>query len=155
MIAVIVGGSLLASRGHNRPAAGDQAAMATRAAQVMPFDLSATTHTFTKTDVGGIELVLANDPSDSRNVELIRSHLQDEAAAFRRGNYSDPARIHGMDMPGLDELEAGASRVDVRYDPVIGGARITYSSSDAVLVAALHAWFDRQDVDHAMPDMGG
>lgn len=129
--------------------------MDARAAQVMPFDLNATRHTFTKSDQGGVEEVVVIDQGDARNTELIRSHLQSESVEFRKGNYSDPAKIHGMDMPGLQELEAGASRVDVRYAEVPGGARITYASSDPVLIAALHAWFDRQTLDHAMPGMGG
>ncbi len=135
--------------------AGDQAAMDGRAAQVMPFDLNATRHTFTKTDQGGVEQVVAIDPADTRNIELIRSHLQYEAAEFTKGNFSDPAKIHGMDMPGLQELEAGAARVDVRYESLPGGGRIAYASNDPVLVDALHAWFDRQTSDHGMPGMGG
>jgi hypothetical protein len=154
VLGIFAAGYGLASQRHDRQA-NDQAAMRGRAAQVMPFDLSATTHTFTKTDRGGVQQVLANDPADGRNIGLIRSHLQQEAAAFRTGDYSDPARIHGMDMPGVKELQAGASRVEVRYQPLPAGARITYSSSDPVLVAALHAWFDRQTSDHAMPGMGG
>lgn len=130
-------------------------AMANRAAQVMPFDLEATTHTFTKDAAGGIETVVAKDPSDTRNIDLVRSHLALEADAFRKGNFSDPARIHGMDMPGVKDLEVGASRVDVVYETLPGGGRITYSSTDPVLVSALHAWFDRQTTDHAMPGMGG
>jgi hypothetical protein len=129
--------------------------MNARAAEVMPFDLDATLHTFTKTDQGGVEQVVVIDPADTRNLELIRSHLRSEAVEFRKGNYSDPARIHGMDMPGLQELEAGASRVDVRYEQVPGGARITYASDEPPLIDALHDWFDRQASDHSMPGMGG
>jgi hypothetical protein len=129
--------------------------MSDRASQVMPFDLAATTHTFTKSDTGGVETVTALDPSDHRNIDLIRGHLQYEAGQFHNGNYSDPAKIHGMEMPGLKELEAGASRVDVRYHDVPAGAEITYSSTEPALVDALHAWFDRQSNDHAMPGMGG
>ncbi len=77
---------------------------------------------FARTDDGGIESVLAKDPGDLRNIGLIRSHLQTEAVSFRKGDYSDPARIHGMDMPGVTELEAGASRVAVRYEPLPNGA---------------------------------
>jgi hypothetical protein len=129
--------------------------MTDRAAQVMPFDLTRTTHTFTKTDTGGVETVVVNDPSDERNLALIRSHLAQESAMFHTGNYSDPAKIHGMDMPGLKELEAGAARVDVAYADVANGAQITYSSTEPALVAALHSWFDRQISDHGMPGMGG
>jgi len=129
--------------------------MTARALQVMPFDLTRTTHTFTKTDTGGVEKVVVNDPSDTRNLGLIRSHLGKEADLFRTGNYSDPAKIHGMDMPGLKELEAGAARVNVAYADLPNGAQITYSSTEPGLVAAIHSWFDRQVADHGMPGMGG
>ena len=129
--------------------------MTERAANVMPFDLDTTTHTFTKTERGGVQTVVANDNSDTHNIDLIRSHLAEEAGAFQRGDYSDPARIHGMNMPGVEELEADATRVDLSYEDIEAGGRVTYSTSDPELVEALHAWFDRQNTDHAMPGMGG
>lgn len=133
----------------------DDAAMRNTAAQVMPFDLSRTEHSFTKTAAGGVQVVEVKDPADTENIELIHTHLQDEAVAFRKGNFSDPAKIHGMDMPGLRELEAGASRVQVVYEPTARGGRIVYSSDEPVLVTAIHQWFDRQTMDHSQPGMGG
>jgi hypothetical protein len=118
--------------------------------QVMPFDQAKTTHVFQKTDSGGIESVVVKDPGDQEQIALIRAHLAAEADKFRQGNYEDPARIHGMDMPGLKELEAGYRRVDVRYEDLPDGGRITYRTSDPTLVAALHAWFDRQLMDHGV-----
>jgi hypothetical protein len=131
------------------------AAMANRAQQVMPFDLSRTTHTFAKTLTGGVETVVVKDPADARNRKLIRSHLQTEAANFRRGDYSDPGKIHGMNMPGVSTLEQGAARVTVEYADLPDGARVTYSSTESNLVTAIHDWFDRQVSDHSMPGMGG
>jgi hypothetical protein len=130
-------------------------AMATRAQQVMPFELDHVTHTFTKTTDGGVERVVVKDSGDTRNLALIRSHLRTEADEFGRGNYSDPAKIHGMDMPGVEELERGAARVEVVFAEIPGGAQITYSSGEPALVVALHAWFDRQGSDHSAPGMGG
>lgn len=135
--------------------AGTGETMAAHAAQVMPFDLNATTHTFTKTTTGGVEQVLANSSGDQHNITLIQQHLSKEAELFTQGNYSDPANIHGTAMPGLQELQAGAARVQSHYEQLPAGAKITFSSSDAVLVAALHAWFDAQSMDHSMPGMGG
>jgi hypothetical protein len=149
------GGAGYALAAPHHSASTQEHATADRAAHVMPFDLNATTHTFTKNDTGGIEQVLANDPNDQRNITLIREHLQKEAGQFANGDYSDPATIHGTTMPGLQELQAGTDRLQVSYQPVPSGARITSSSSDPVLIAALHAWFDAQTSDHAMPGMGG
>jgi hypothetical protein len=139
---------------HNHTAGADERAMAARAAGVMPFDLNATTHTFTKNATGGVEQVVAKDSGDQRNITLIRQHLRKEAEQFAKGDYGDPATIHGTAMPGLQELRAGADRVKIHYEQAPSGARITYSSSDPVLVAALHAWFDAQSSDHAMPGIG-
>jgi hypothetical protein len=61
-----------------------RAEVAERGAQVMPFDLDATTHTFTDTDDGGIQTVTADDPGDGDQIELIRAHLRDERAKFAR-----------------------------------------------------------------------
>jgi hypothetical protein len=153
-VAVASGGWHLLA-GRDGQALGGGGGMTARAAQVMPFDLNRTTHTFTKTPGGGVEKVLVKDPADARNQSLIRSHLSEEAMLFRRGDYADPAMIHGMGMPGLKELEAGATQVSVVFADVVGGAQITYSSTDSALASALHAWFDGQVADHSMPGMGG
>lgn len=114
----------------------------------MPFDLDATTHRFTETSDGGVQAVAADDPTDEVEVRLIRSHLLEERDRFGRGDFDDPARIHGMDMPGIAELSAGYRRISVTYSEVLGGAELRYTTSDAALVDAIHAWFDRQVLDH-------
>ncbi|HVJ98248.1 MAG TPA: aspartate carbamoyltransferase, partial [Acidimicrobiia bacterium] len=111
-------------------ASGTDDAMAARAQAVMPFDLARTDHTFTPTAYGGIQTVVVNDPSNTQDRDLIRTHLRAEAENFRRGDYDDPARIHGMDMPGVDELARGADQIDVAFAEVTGGARITYRATD-------------------------
>ncbi|MEU8378069.1 hypothetical protein [Streptosporangium sp. NPDC048865] len=125
-----------------------QAEIAARSRQVMPFDLERTTHRFTGTGTGGVQTVTAKEPADTRQVTLIREHLKEEAARFGQGDFGDPASIHGGRMPGLRELAAGHDRIDVRYTQVSAGARITYTTSDASLIKALHAWFDAQVSDH-------
>lgn len=125
-----------------------QAEVAERGAEVMPFDLDATTHRFTKTSGGGLQTVTADDPSDETQVRLVREHLRDERDKFARGDFDDPARIHGMDMPGVAELSVGYQRVDVTYAQVPAGAELRYTTDEADLVDAIHAWFDRQVADH-------
>jgi hypothetical protein len=125
-----------------------QAEVAEHGAQVMPFDLNATMHTFTKTGDGGVQSVTANDPGDTAQVELIRRHLRAEQASFSIGNFTDPARIHGMDMPGVSVLAAGYRSITVTYEDASAGARLVYVTSDPTLVDALHEWFDRQLMDH-------
>ncbi|MFG2250987.1 hypothetical protein, partial [Spirillospora sp. NPDC048823] len=115
---------------------------------VMPFDLERTTHRFTKSSNGGVQTVVADDPGDQEQIRLIREHLTKEFAAFQRGDFADPASIHGAEMPGLSTLAQGYKRIQMSFETVQNGARILFTTDDAGLVDALHAWFDAQVSDH-------
>ena len=119
-----------------------------RGAAVMPFDLEATTHIFAPTDDGGVQTVVADDPSDQEQIALVRSHLREEVAAFSSGDFGDPAAIHGHEMPGLSVLEARSDRLTITYEDKPDGGEVTYRSSDPVVVQALHDWFAAQLMDH-------
>lgn len=123
--------------------------VALKGATVMPFDLARTTHFFDDTPGGGIETITANDTKDTRQIALIRSHLAEEAKRFRRGDFSDPAKIHGQDMPGLDALARAGDKLQVKYRKSPGGASLSYASADAAVIAGVHAWFAAQRSDHA------
>jgi hypothetical protein len=115
---------------------------------VMPFDMSKTVHIFKMTEFGGVQRVVAKDPGASDQIALIRQHLQHEAESFRRGDYSDPAMLHGTDMPGLKELQIGASNIKVSYASLLEGAEITFETTDLHLLTALHRWFGAQLSEH-------
>ena len=123
--------------------------VALKGAAVMPFDLARTTHFFDDTPGGGIETITANDKKDARQIALIRSHLAEEAKRFGRGDFSDPAKIHGQDMPGVDALARAGDKLQVKYRKLPAGASLSYASADAAVVAAVHAWFAAQRSDHA------
>jgi hypothetical protein len=122
--------------------------VARRGAEVMPFDLEATTHHFEPTGDGLVQTVVADDPGDTEQVELIRAHLAEEAERFSRGDYGDPETIHGEAMPGLRELEAAAGAVTVDHESLDDGARLTFTTDDPALVDALHRWGEAQVADH-------
>ena len=57
--------------------------------------------------------------------------------------------IHGVDMPGLADMQAAhANEMSVDYRELVDGAEITYSSHLPKIVAAIHRWFDAQLNDH-------
>lgn len=117
-------------------------------AEIMPFDLALTTHDFDDTATGGVETVTVNDVRDGRQIELVRSHLAHEATQFGRGDFSDPAKIHGEDMPGLKALAGAGAKLHVSYRALPSGGSLTYSSRDTAVIAAIHAWFAAQRSDH-------
>jgi hypothetical protein len=144
----LVAGTLVAACGGDDDGPDRQDEVATRGAEVMPFDLDTTMHHFEPVDDGLVETVTADDPGDAEQVGLIRDHLAHEAERFAEGDYGDPAAVHGHDMPGLAELASGADGIAVAYHDVAGGGRITFSSDDVALVDALHRWGEAQVADH-------
>ncbi|MBX3431226.1 MAG: hypothetical protein KF779_16690 [Hyphomonadaceae bacterium] len=122
-------------------------AVAQAGAQVMPFDLERTTHSFRDRAWGGEQIVVSDD-GDAQQVALIRAHLSAEAMRFSRGDFGGPEAIHGHDMPGLAVLRDQHAAIDVAYSEVPNGASITYRSQDSAVVGAIHEWFEAQRTDH-------
>lgn len=147
---VLVPLAVLAGLAACRPAVPTdrQTDVAERGSRVMPFDLEATTHSFEPDADGLTQTVVVDDPTDTAQLALVRKHLQDEADRFARGDFDDPAHIHGDAMPGLSDLRAGYPSIDVTYSDVPDGGRITYRTTDADLVRALHTWGEAQTSDH-------
>jgi len=124
--------------------------VAKRGAHVMPFSLEQTNHVFSKTEKGGMQQVIAKDSSNVKQIKLIREHLSKISQEFIQGDFSDPAMIHGEDMPGLEELRmAQPGRIKIVYKELPNGAEIDYSTADKKLIEAIHQWFDAQLSDHA------
>lgn len=116
--------------------------------EVMPFDVSKTVHIFKMTEQGGVERVVTRVSGDKEQAALIRQHLQHEAMRFQNGDYSDPAHLHGMDMPGLADLQKGASRIKVSYAALPNGAEIGFETADLHMLTAIHRWFGAQLSEH-------
>jgi hypothetical protein len=153
LVALIVCGLLASTVAGSPPTRQEE--VATRGAQVMPFDLEQTMHAFQPQEDGGLQIVTAKDPANSQQIALIQAHLAEEAAKFRQGDFSDPAKIHGEDMPGLAALRAGAGHIDVQYTPLPNGAQIQYTTKNPALIVALHQWFAAQLSDHGHHAVGG
>ncbi len=125
-----------------------QTQVADAGAQVMPFDLDATTHIFTNKPDGGIQDVVADNPDDDDSISEIREHLRVEVDKFQAGDFSDPESIHGSDMPGLATLQARFSEIAVELELSETGASISYVAVDPALVTAIHDGFQAQTSDH-------
>lgn len=115
---------------------------------VMPFDLDKTLHIFEKTIKGGKQDVVLRDEKDNDQLILIREHLQEEAVRFSKGDFSDTLALHGNNMPGIQELEAAASKISISYKELPTGGRIVFETSDIRLRTAIHPWFGAQLSDH-------
>lgn len=115
---------------------------------VMPFDMSKTLHIFKMTESGGVQKVIVRDAGDTKQIAFIQQHLKHEAGKFQSGDYSDPAMLHGADMPGLKDLQAGAANIKVTYASLSEGAEITFETTNLHLLTAIHRWFGAQLSEH-------
>ena len=115
---------------------------------VMPFEMAKTIHIFKMTEFGGVMRVLARDPDDADQVTLIRQHLKHENQRFKKGDYADPAKLHGADMPGLAELQANPSAIEVSYNALPDGGQISFKTNDLRMLTAIHRWFGAQLSEH-------
>lgn len=150
--------TLLSACSHMVPPAEGQrqTEVSQRSVDVMPFDLAATTHIFTKLKDGGTQRVVAKNPEDATQIKQVREHLHVLQAQFQAKDFSGPAHIHGDDMPGLAELRASSpGQLTITYRDVPGGAELAFRTKDATLIAAIHKWFDAQLADHGADAMEG
>lgn len=133
-----------------------QAEVAKRGKDIMPFSLKATTHVFSKTADGGVQRVVVKNAADTAQISSVRTHLQLIRQQFLKGDFEGPSHIHGANMPGLNELRAAKpGQITVNYRDVDGGAELEYHTSSSAMVAALHKWFDAQVADHGADAMVG
>jgi uncharacterized protein (DUF305 family) len=117
-------------------------------ASVMPFDLDQTLHHFQLLPDGGLQTVTANDPANQTQITLIQQHLTDLAQRFQQGDFSEPAALHGAAMPGLSDLAAAGSRLQVAYTALPDGAQLRFTAQDPTTLTALQRWFAAQLADH-------
>ena len=147
-IAALAAGTALVGCIGDALAQSPQAHVHDSAHKVMPFDIAKTVHVFRMTEQGGVQRVVVRDTSAREQVPFIQQHLKHEAERFQQGNYSDPAMLHGSDMPGLSELQAGASHIKVTYAALPDGAELSFSTEDRHLLTAIHRWFGAQLSEH-------
>ena len=139
---------ILLLRGTGIAGSDHQKTVHDMAHNVMPFDISKTTHIFEMTETGGIRQVVVKDPINTKQISLIMEHLRHEAARFRNGDFSDPASLHGASMPGLKELAAGSSKISIEYSDIPSGGQIVFTTHDIHLLTAVHRWFGAQLSEH-------
>lgn len=106
-------------------------------------------------DGGRIELRRA--VSDSAGVAQIRTHLRSIARAFATGDFSTPAFVHLMQVPGTDVMAARRSRITYAERDLPGGGEVRITTDDSAALAAIHRFMAYQRQEHhagGMTDSG-
>jgi hypothetical protein len=118
-----------------------------RGKRAMGVDQYTSRHLFDALPDGGrIELLRSID--DSAGVTRIRSHIRDIARAFAAGDFSTPAFVHMLSVPGTKAM--AAKRDVIVYEPrdLPRGAELRIRTKDAEALRAIHEFMRFQRGDH-------
>ncbi len=117
--------------------------------ELVPYATDQALEEFSKTVHGGVMHVVAKSANDANQIRLIQDYLRQTAEAFGNGDFSSTEKMHGADMPGLQQLKT-AKTDDIRfeYKTLPNGAQIHFSTEYPQFVQALHEWLDAQIKDH-------
>jgi hypothetical protein len=135
------------------PAGGDSsfAALQRRGAAAMGVDQYTSAHRFEPLPDGG-RIVLQREVEDSAGAATIRSHLEDIASRFGRGDFSLPGFVHAGVVPGTTTMAARRALIEYRADTLPRGGEVRIRSSDSTAIAAIHAFLAFQRLDHRTGD---
>ncbi len=150
LLVVLIG---LAAVGHVAAAQErDHHAMNARGDKVMGFDQAATSHHFFLYEDGGAIEVTVKDRADKKNLDAIRSHLPHIMQSFGKGDFSDPAFVHGEGVAGTETMQRLRDRIAYKYEDMRDGGRIRISTRHARALAAVHEFLRFQITEHKTGD---
>ena len=128
------------------------AAIKDHGAAAMGFDQDTTTHHFRMYSDGGAIDVSAHDTSDLAGIDRVRRHLQEIAAAFRRGDFGKPQATHSEVPPGVPVMQRLTHAITYTYCQTPGGGIVGISTTDAEARAAIHEFLVYQVREHKTGD---
>ncbi|MGZ5029254.1 MAG: aspartate carbamoyltransferase [Methylobacter sp.] len=135
---------------------GKHAANSADAHQTLPYAVDQALEGFAKMANGGIMQIVVKSTNDSQQIKLMQQYLRQTAEEYGKGDFSSTERFHGTDMPGLAQMKAAkAGEIKYQYKALNNGGQIVFSTEDAQLLNALHAWIDAQIKEHGSAGLSG
>jgi hypothetical protein len=131
---------------------GMESMMMHHGANAMGFSQTATTHHFLLKTDGGVIQVETNSSQDTRNRDLIRSHLAHIAQAFAAGDFSDPLAVHDQIPTGVPVMQGLKAEIRYRFEAIPDGGRVLISTGNQRALAAIHQFLRFQIREHQTGD---
>jgi hypothetical protein len=120
--------------------------------KAMGFSQTETTHHFFLRENGGVIQVEANDPKDTRNRNLIRTHLSHIAQAFAAGDFLDPMAVHDTVPEGVPAMERLKGDIRYTFVPTPLGGRVLIRTANTQALTAIHQFLRFQIREHQTGD---
>jgi hypothetical protein len=122
-------------------------ALQERGAAAMGVDQYTSTHVFDDLPDGG-RIELQRNAADPAGTAAIQAHLREIAAAFGRGDFRTPARVHAREVPGTPVMAARAHAIRYEFRPLPRGGEVRITTRDPEALRAVHAFLAFQRLDH-------
>jgi hypothetical protein len=129
-----------------------EAEMKQHGQMAMGFDQDKATHHFTLTANGGVIAITANDAADQATRDQIRTHLQEIAQSFARGDFEKPLMTHSEMPPGVTTMQRLKSAITYRLEATEDGGVVRITTSNADARGAIHDFLRYQIKEHATGD---
>lgn len=120
--------------------------------KTMGFSQTATTHHFLLTKEGGVIQVDANNPKDTHNRELIRTHLSHIAQAFASGDFSDPLSVHSQVPDGVPVMQRLKGEIRYTFEETPRGGRVLIVTTNSQALEAIYQFLRFQVQEHHTGD---
>ena len=120
--------------------------------KAMGFSQTQTTHHFFLKNDGGVIQVEANDPKDTQNRDLIRTHLTHIAQAFAAGDFSDPLAVHDKVPDGVPVMQRLKGDIRYIFEQTPQGGRVVISTANPQALDAIHQFLRFQVREHQTGD---
>jgi hypothetical protein len=130
----------------------DHSVMMQHGQQAMGFSQTETTHHFFLTKEGGVIQVEANDPKDTQNRDLIRTHLAHIAQAFAAGDFSDPLAVHDKVPDGVPLMQRLKGDIHYSFEETPSGGRMIVRTVNPEALDAIHQFLRFQIREHQTGD---
>jgi hypothetical protein len=118
----------------------------------MGFDQDKASHHFTLTAEGGAIIVSANDAADQMTRDHIRTHLQEIARTFGRGDFEKPLTTHSEMPPGAATMQRLKAAITYTFESTDRGGRVRIATSNTEARDAIHDFLRYQIKEHATGD---
>jgi hypothetical protein len=125
----------------------DFASLQERGAIGMGVDQYSSTHLFDDLPDGG-RIEYQYDRDDPDGIAGIRRHLKEIQEAFRAGDFSTPAFVHGQEVPGTDVMAARRGHIEYRYRDLPRGGELRLVTGDPDALRAIREFMAFQRDDH-------
>ena len=120
--------------------------------KAMGFSQTQTTHHFFLKKDGGVIQVETNDPKDTQNRDLIRTHLAHIAQAFAAGDFSDPLAVHDKVPDGVPVMQRLKGDIRYTFEQTPQGGRVVISTANPQALDAIHQFLRFQVSEHQTGD---